>query len=85
MHVVDRRGRELRVGSRVALSTVPPAPPSSRQDDGKVRQFTVGTDTCEPGVEVRWPDADTYCFDWYPLDANDACQDLELIDPEEEN
>jgi len=78
--VLDKNGHELTVGAEVRLAGYGHMPPGPVSEPGTIRQFTVGTDTHEPGVEVRWPDGDTTCFDWYPLDQADACPDLLLID-----
>ncbi len=76
MKVLDAKGREIVEGSRVRLAGFGHMPPSSIQDAGTICQFTVAADTESEGVEVEWPDEDTTCFDWYPLDAQGRCPDL---------
>lgn len=75
MHVVDRRGRELKAGSQVHTSLGAAAVSAIEGDP-------------PPMVRLRRTRA---CFLTYAgVDVNDPpgtyrCNDLELIDPEEEN
>lgn len=82
--VLDANGRELEKGGSVRLAGSGHMPPSPVQDAGKVTRTITNPGAAIEGVEVEWPDADTTCFDWYPLDAEGRCPDLELIDPKQE-